>query len=97
MMRINQLAKDLGTKSSLLIKKCHECGFVHIKHHANSLTGEEESLLRSKLKEGDTKEITINQEKQSTRREKTDKILVENDKSTVATKAKASYRSPYGR
>lgn len=90
-MRINQLAKDLGTKSSLLIKKCQECGFVHIKHHANSLTGEEESLLRSKLKEGDTKEITINQEKQSTRREKTDKKTIEN--STVVTKAKTNAKA----
>lgn len=49
MVRINKLAKDLGFKNSFLIEKCQEYGFVNIKHHANALTEEQESLLRSKL------------------------------------------------
>ncbi len=88
MIRINQLAKDLGIKSSLLIKKCQECGLVQIKHHANSLTGEQESLLRSKLKEGETKEVAINEEKLSTRRESRETKPAEGN--ATATKAKAS-------
>ncbi len=52
MVRINKLAKDLGFKNSFLIEKCQEYGFVHIKHHANALTDEQVSLLRSKLVDG---------------------------------------------
>ncbi|GJQ58389.1 MAG: hypothetical protein SCALA701_11900 [Candidatus Scalindua sp.] len=90
MMRINQLAKDLGVKSGLLIKKCQECGLGHIKHHANSLTGEEEGLLRSKLKEGNTKEVTINQEKQITIREKSDKKTIEGSTTVTKTTIKSA-------
>ena len=52
MTRVSQLAKELDLKSSLLIEKCQESGFEHIKHHANSLTEEQVDMLRSKLVEG---------------------------------------------
>ncbi len=56
MTRVSQLAKELDLKSSLLIEKCQESGFEHIKHHANSLTEEQVDMLRSKLVEGVAKE-----------------------------------------
>jgi translation initiation factor IF-2 len=52
MTRVSKLAKELHLKSSFLIEKCQECGFEHIKHHANSLTLEQVDLLRSKLVKG---------------------------------------------
>ncbi|MCP5007507.1 MAG: hypothetical protein GY941_26760, partial [Planctomycetes bacterium] len=87
MIRINQLAKDLGTKSSLLIEKCHECGLMQIKHHANSLTSEQERLVRSKLKVEVSKEGTINQGKQSTTIERTNKKAREDVSATSNAKA----------
>jgi len=56
MTRVSQLAKELDLKSSLLIEKCQESGFEHIKHHANSLTEEQVDMLRSKLVKGVAKE-----------------------------------------
>ncbi len=58
MTRVSQLAKELDLKSSLLIEKCQESGFEHIKHHANSLTEEQVDMLRSKLVKGVAKEGT---------------------------------------
>ena len=59
MVRINKLAKDLGFKNSFLIEKCQEYGFVDIKHHANALTDEQASLLRSKLVVGAEKSVSV--------------------------------------
>lgn len=59
MVRINKLAKDLGFKNSFLIEKCQEYGFVHIKHHANALTDEQASLLRSKLVDGAEQSVSV--------------------------------------
>jgi len=90
MIRINQLAKDLGFKSSLLIEKCQECGLIHIKHHANSLTDEQVSLLRSKLIKGGTKKIIIKKEKRSSLSEHTDnKANKALEEKAVSVKAKA--------
>jgi translation initiation factor IF-2 len=61
MVRINKLAKDLGFKNSFLIEKCQEYGFVDIKHHANALTDEQVSLLRSKLVDGAEQSVSIKQ------------------------------------
>ena len=59
MVRINQLAKDLGFKNSFLIEKCQEYGFVNIKHHANALTDEQVDLLRGKLVKGAEQNVAI--------------------------------------
>ncbi len=59
MVRINQLAKNLGFKNSFLIEKCQECGFVNIKHHANALTDEQVDLLRSKLVNGSEQDVAV--------------------------------------
>ncbi|MBC8553655.1 MAG: translation initiation factor IF-2 [Candidatus Brocadiales bacterium] len=59
MVRINKLAKDLGFKNSFLIEKCQEYGFVDIKHHANALTDEQASLLRSKLVGGAEQSVSV--------------------------------------
>jgi translation initiation factor IF-2 len=59
MVRINKLAKDLGFKNSFLIEKCQEYGFVDIKHHANALTDEQASLLRSKLVDGAEQSVSV--------------------------------------
>ncbi|KHE90535.1 MAG: translation initiation factor IF-2 [Candidatus Scalindua rubra] len=59
MVRINKLAKDLGFKNSFLIEKCQEYGFVDIKHHANALTDEQASLLRSKLVSGAKQSVSV--------------------------------------
>ena len=59
MVRINKLAKDLGFKNSFLIEKCQEYGFVDIKHHANALTDEQVSLLRSKLVGGAGQSVSV--------------------------------------
>ena len=59
MIRINKLAKDLGFKNSFLIEKCQEYGFADIKHHANALTDEQVSLLRSKLVGGAGQSVSV--------------------------------------
>ena len=59
MIRINKLAKDLGFKNSFLIEKCQEYGFADIKHHANALTDEQVSLLRSKLVGGAGQNVSV--------------------------------------
>jgi translation initiation factor IF-2 len=59
MVRINKLAKDLGFKNSFLIEKCQEYGFADIKHHANALTDEQVSLLRSKLVDGAGQSVSV--------------------------------------
>ncbi len=59
MVRINQLAKDLGFKNSFLIEKCQEYGFVNIKHHANALTDEQVDLLRDKLVKGAEQNVAV--------------------------------------
>jgi translation initiation factor IF-2 len=59
MVRINKLAKDLGFKNSFLIEKCQEYGFADIKHHANALTDEQVSLLRSKLVGGAGQSVSV--------------------------------------
>ena len=64
MTRVSQLAKELDLKSSLLIEKCQESGFEHIKHHANSLTEEQVDMLRSKLVKGVAKGGTSAKKKQ---------------------------------
>ncbi len=62
MVRVSKLAKDLGVQSSFLIKECQEKGLVHIKHHANSLTEEQEVLLRSQLGESSVKKVSVKEE-----------------------------------
>lgn len=59
MVRINKLAKDLGFKNSFLIEKCQEYGFADIKHHANALTDEQVSILRSKLVGGAGQSVSV--------------------------------------
>ena len=62
MIRVNKLANDLGIKSSFLIEKCQECGFVDIKHHANSLTEEQVEKIRSELVKKTVKTVSVKEE-----------------------------------
>ncbi len=45
-IRISSLAKELGVKSSILIEKCHEKGFDHITHHANTLMPDQAEMIK---------------------------------------------------
>ena len=74
MIRINKLAKDLGFTNSVLIEKCQECGFDHITHHANALTGEQVDLLRRKLIGGAGQSVSV---KESPAAPKVEKIGAE--------------------
>ena len=83
MIRINKLAKDLGFKNSFLIEKCQEYGFADIKHHANALTDEQVSLLRSKLVGGAGQSVSV---KEKPHTPDTKKVSAEKG-NTDATKA----------
>ncbi|ODS33321.1 MAG: translation initiation factor IF-2 [Candidatus Scalindua rubra] len=83
MVRINKLAKDLGFKSSFLIGKCQEYGFVNIKHHANSLTDEQVDLLRSKLVKGVELAVSSKVDKVSTKDGDGDSVKVKPDETTL--------------
>jgi translation initiation factor IF-2 len=73
MTRVSKLAKELNLKSSFLIEKCQECGFEHIKHHANSLTEEQVDLLRSKLVKGVVKGTSTKKKQHVSKIDKNDK------------------------
>lgn len=64
-MRISVLAKELGVKSTDLIKKCQEKGLANINHHANTLDDEQVKMLRQAFKEisSPTKTIDLTVEK----------------------------------
>ncbi len=83
MVRISKLAKDLGFKSSFLIGKCQEYGFVNIKHHANSLTDEQVDLLRSKLVKGVELAVSAKVDKVSTKDGDGDSVKVKPDETTL--------------
>ncbi len=82
MVRINKLAKDLGFKNSFLIEKCQEYGFADIKHHANALTDEQVSLLRSKLVDGAEQSVSVKEKSDTPKAKKisTEKKDVDADK-----------------
>ncbi len=49
-MRISIFAKELGIKSSEIIKKCQEKGFDKVHHHANTLEDDQVEVLRQLFK-----------------------------------------------
>jgi len=63
-IRISSLAKDLGVKSNALIDKCHEKGFTHITHHANTLTPEQAEIIKQ-LFQPVKKTVTVKEERKT--------------------------------
>lgn len=63
-IRISSLAKDLGVKSNALIDKCHEKGFTHITHHANTLTPEQAEIIKQ-LFQPAKKTVTVKEERKT--------------------------------
>ena len=86
MVRINKLAKDLGFKNSFLIEKCQEYGFVDIKHHANALTDEQVSLLRSKLVDGAEQSVSVKEKPDTPKAKKTSTEKKDVDADKTASK-----------
>ncbi|MHC4320782.1 MAG: translation initiation factor IF-2 [Planctomycetota bacterium] len=86
MVRINKLAKDLGFKNSFLIEKCQEYGFVDIKHHANALTDEQASLLRSKLVDGAEQSVSVKEKPDTPEVKKVSKVKKDAGPAKVVSK-----------
>lgn len=63
-IRISSLAKELGVKSNTLIDKCHEKGFTHITHHANTLTPEQAEIIKQ-LFQPVKKAVTVKEERKT--------------------------------
>ena len=99
MVRINKLAKDLGFKNSFLIEKCQEYGFVDIKHHANALTDEQVSLLRSKLVDGAEQNVSVKEKPDTPKAKKvsTEKKDVDADKTASKDVPKDAEATPVRR
>ena len=65
-IRISSLAKELGVKSGILIEKCHEKGFTHITHHANTLNPEQAESIKQILVGGAKKPAPAKEESKAT-------------------------------